>query len=304
MADQRSQELSERIESKIDKDIGGAISIAGTGGAISLAPKNMGELMEFAKMMALSGTFVRKHLRNNPGACLAVSLQAMRWGMDPIAVGNKSFEVNDQIGYESQLVHAVVNERAPLQGRLRSTYSGEGENRRCVIAGKLTGEDVPLEYETPPIGRINPKNSPLWKNDPDQQLFYFAVRSWARRHVPEVLLGVYTDDEVDHIGADRAKDVTPAARPSRHDVETEEPEDVYTLIDAHGEIHGNFTRDGFVDEVMNEINNCVQPDILQAFWEFNEDAISSLGSARDDADRQRINRAYNAAREAFSSRKC
>lgn len=114
------------------------------------------------------------------------------------------------ISFEAQLVNAMVNTAAPIKGRLKYSYSGEGATRRCKVVGKEreTGEE--LEYETPEIGKIKVKNSPLWQNDPDQQLGYFAARSWARRHFPEMLLGVYARDEIDEArGPDRARDVTP-----------------------------------------------------------------------------------------------
>lgn len=72
----------------------------------------------------------------------------------------------------------------------------------CRVTGTLDGTEC--VYETPPIGSITVKNSPLWKSDPRQQLGYFAARSWARRHCPEVILGVYDRDEVQEI-----RDVTP-----------------------------------------------------------------------------------------------
>src|SRR5690606_11704129 len=41
-----------------------------------------------------------------------------------------------------------------------------------------------------------PKNSPLWKNDPDQQHSYYSLRAGARRHCPEVILGMFDVDEL------------------------------------------------------------------------------------------------------------
>ena len=40
--------------------------------------------------------------RAQPGACLAVSLQSLNWRMDPFAVANKSYMVNDRIAYEAR----------------------------------------------------------------------------------------------------------------------------------------------------------------------------------------------------------
>jgi hypothetical protein len=181
-----------------------------TGGLIF---KSATEVMEFAKLMAISNTGVREHLRGNPGACLAICVQALEWGMSSYAVASKSYSVNNQIAFEAQLIEAVILRRAPIKGRPKTEYSGEGDNRTLRVWAELRDEPGEIvEYISPKFGKINPKNSPLWKNDPDQQLHYFSVRAWCRRHFPDVLLGVYEREEIEHsprIGPDRARDVTP-----------------------------------------------------------------------------------------------
>lgn len=193
-----SEELSQRIESRIDRAETSAMEV--TDGALSFA--NAGQLMEFAKLMAIANIGVPKHLRNSPGACLAVVMQASEWKMSPFAVANKSYSVNDRLAYEAQLVNAVILQRAPIRGRFKVTYEGEDNNRTCTVSATLTdGEEV--SYTSPPIGKIPVKNSPLWKSDPDQQLFYFSSRSMCRRHFPDVLLGIYTPDELDNTRTER-----------------------------------------------------------------------------------------------------
>ncbi len=180
----------------------------GTGGA-SIAPQNLGEVVRFAEVMCRADIALPKHLRGNAGACMAVALQALEWAMSPFAVASKSYSVNGQIAYEAQLIAAVVNTRSGIKGRLKYHYEGEGNDLVCRVTGILDG--VECEYETPPLGSITPKNSPLWKTDPKQQLGYYAARSWARRHCPEVILGVYDRDEAEQFrGPDNAKDVTPS----------------------------------------------------------------------------------------------
>lgn len=181
-----------------------AISSKGFGGM--LMPQSLQEVVTFAQTMSSGAIALPKHLRGEPGACLAICMQALRWEMDPFAVANKSYSVNDRLGYEAQLVNAVVITRAPIVGRPRYEYSGDGAGRKCRVVIKVVGEDEPLDYETPTLGSIPVKNSPLWKSDPDQQLGYYAIRSWARRHTPEVLLGVYTKDELE---AEEPRNVTP-----------------------------------------------------------------------------------------------
>jgi hypothetical protein len=189
------------IEKRIDRQITGETALA-AGGVVF---RSMNELMEFSKVMAIAQVAIPKHLRENPGACLAVCIQACEWQMSPFAVANKSYSVNDRLAFEAQLVNAVILRRAPISGRFKVEYSGEGDKRRCTVSATLTDGDL-VTYESPEIGKIKVKNSPLWNSDPDQQLFYFSSRSLCRRHFPDVLLGIYTQDEIEEAPVrDRAK---------------------------------------------------------------------------------------------------
>lgn len=194
-----------KIEDRIDKTASASIAVSGEMGGVQL--QDMLQVMEMAKMMAISKEAVPKHLRGEPGICLAICVQALEWKMSPFSVANKSYVVNDRIAYESQLIHAVIEARAPLKERLRERYEGEGTSRVCIISGHIKGELEPREYRSPPISQIKVKHSPLWTADPDQQLFYYSSRAWARRHTPDVLLGIYSDDELRD--ADPMQDITP-----------------------------------------------------------------------------------------------
>lgn len=223
----------EKIQGRIDPDVTKGLAISNDAVKVP-AFKSMHEVLEFAKIMSVSGVAVRKHLRGNPGACAAIIMQAMRWEMDPYLVGNKSFEVNDQIAYESQLITAVINTRAPIRGRLKTRFTGKGQQRQCIAYATMIGDDVPTEVESPELGAIKPQNSPLWKTDPDQQLAYYTKRAWARRECPEVLLGVYDREEIEG-GAAAAPmvDVTPTARPKKSDFEAEQKraEEIRPILD-------------------------------------------------------------------------
>jgi hypothetical protein len=172
-------------------------------------PQSMGEAMQFAGLMARSN-FVPMHLRGKDGDCMAIVMQAARWGMDPFAVANKSYFVKDgaPAAFESQLVNAVVNSSGALSGRLRIEFDGEGERLRCTVTGFLRADPNDPKVKTQSIARITTRNSPLWKADPQQQLAYYTTRAWARLWVPEVLMGVYTPDELD-IDPERARVVSP-----------------------------------------------------------------------------------------------
>lgn len=282
-------QLTQRIEDRIDKSVTGGVQVFNAAGATVIAPRNLTEVMEFAKLMAISGPAVRPAFRNHVGACLAIALQAFRWGMDPYAVSNKAYVTKssktgeEQIAYESQLIHAVVNQNAPLRNRLRATYDGKDGSRSCRIEGLLKGEDKPFVYESPPISQIDPKNSPLWKSDPDQQLWYYSVRAWARRYVPEVIMGVYAEDELaameHHWGADNARDVTPA-RPTRESVAAVE---VWPLHNDSGDMITEYTSAGEFSDQMCELIRDPQSDYL-ALWEANTETLNRLMESRHCAD--------------------
>lgn len=210
------------IERRIDTEYSGQIPLTGLEAGGSLVPTDMKQAMEFAKMMSVAGPMVGAAFRQNPGACLGIAMQAWRWEMDPFPVSQKAYVTVSRggveaIGYEAQLIAAVINTRAPLKEPLEYTYAGDGPKRRCTVSGKLRGSDKVLTVESPPMGEIGVKNSPLWKSDPDQQLGYYTVRNWGRRHCPEVLLGVYDVDELQTFrGPDNAREINPQS--SSHEV--------------------------------------------------------------------------------------
>lgn len=168
-------------------------------------------MMRFGQMMADGGVSVPQHLRGKPADCLAVVTQSMQWGMNPFAVAQKTHVINGALGYEAQLVNAVIIARAPLRERLRFEWFPEGawsikgkEDKSAThgvrVYATLRGENEPRVIEIT-MAQVGVRNSPLWADDPKQQLAYLATKRWARLYCPDVILGVYTPDEIEEIGA-------------------------------------------------------------------------------------------------------
>lgn len=168
-----------------------------------LLPAPIERLTEVANLLASSGPMVPKAFRGQPELCMAVAYQAALWGTDPVATINKAYLVNDRIAYEAQLISAIV--RKHLESDPIYTYQGAGA-QRCVQVTATPIGGKPLNYQSPIKGQIKPQNSPLWAVDPDQQLSYYGIRAWARRHRPGVLLGIYAMDELQQVSI---RDVTP-----------------------------------------------------------------------------------------------
>ena len=183
------------------------------GGAL-MQPRNGRELMDMANTMAGSKQMVRDFYRGSPGDCAALIMICAPYGLNPFLTSWKTYKASKSadapVSFEGQLVNAMVNLSAPVKGRLRYTYEGEGPTRKVTVIGidRETGDEIP--YTSPMLKDIPIKNSPLWKSDPDQQLGYYGARSWARRHFPELLLGIYTREEIEEAPM---RDINPQDRP-------------------------------------------------------------------------------------------
>ncbi|MFW1748870.1 RecT family recombinase [Acinetobacter guillouiae] len=174
--------------------------------ALVLDPAAMQNMVAFADFMCKSVITVPKHLQGNSGDCLAITMQAMQWGMNPFAVAQKTHLVNGNLGYEAQLVNAVIINRAPIIGRPDYQWFGDWskvDGKTCkdpnigvTVSVVLKGENLPrtLDVSFAQVGTT--RNSPNWVNDPKQQIAYLAIKKLSRLHFPDVILGVYTEDEL------------------------------------------------------------------------------------------------------------
>ena len=191
----------------------------GTAAAI-FSPEGLNQLVRFADLMAQSKATVPSHLAGKPADCLAVTMQAAQWGMNPFAVAQKTHVVNGTLGYEAQLVNAVVSSSNLLATRLNYRWDGDwskvnGKTEKSpgltvTVWATLKGESEPRTL-TISMAQAGVRNSPLWEQDPRQQLAYLCTKRWARLHAPDVLLGVYTPDELQEAAPRIERDVTPPA---------------------------------------------------------------------------------------------
>ncbi|WP_216076649.1 RecT family recombinase [Acinetobacter cumulans] len=171
-----------------------------------LDPVAMQNMVSFADFMSKATITVPKHLQGQPGDCLAVTMQAMQWDMNPFAVAQKTHIVNGNLGYEAQLINAVIISKGPIVGRPDYEWYGDwskvdGKTCKAHDIGVRTwvtikGDSNPrvLDVSFAQVGSV--RNSPLWVNDPKQQIAYLATKKLARLHFPDVILGVYSEDEL------------------------------------------------------------------------------------------------------------
>lgn len=167
--------------------------------AIMMNPGHMQALMNFADVMAQSALTVPQHLHGKPADCMAIAMQAAQWGMNPFAVAQKTHIVSGRLGYEAQLVNAVVQASSAIRGSFHYEYRGAGNDLECRVGAVLRGQSDITWGEWLRNGDVTTRNSPLWKVNPKQQLGYLQVKNWARLYTPGSILGVYTPDELEAI---------------------------------------------------------------------------------------------------------
>lgn len=224
---------TQRAESTALTTIDNAPRMMG-GRELILQADNLNAMIRVSELMAGSGQAVPRHLRKNPGACFAVTSQAMRWNMDPFALAQKTYTTDDNapLAYEGQAIIAALNNSPLLLNRLvfewggawekivgrfvwkdstKKTDENTGKPKKylaknwddndeqglyCTVSATLAGEREPRVLQLFMM-QARVRNSPLWVEDPRQQLAYLAARRWGRLYAPDVIMGVYTPDELE-----------------------------------------------------------------------------------------------------------
>jgi len=197
-------------------------------------PQALNQLTTFANLMADSTISVPAHFVGKPADCMAVVMQAMQWGMNPYAVAQKTHVINGVLGYEAQLVNAVISSSNVIVGRFHYEYDGdwskctktkevtvkkpakgggtydktervkawsdEDEDGLTIRVGARLRSETEITWCEPiHLSGIVVRNSPLWVTNPKQQIAYLGVKYWGRLYCPDVILGVYTPDELEEV---------------------------------------------------------------------------------------------------------
>jgi hypothetical protein len=216
--------------------------------ALILDTTSMDSMYRLAEIMAKGRSTIPDHLKGNVGDCMAIVMQAVSWGMNPYAVAQKTHTVNGTLGYEAQLVNAVISTSGVTVDRFKYDWYGPweriiGKTKVIKVPAKDKGDgkkEKEYEFRVPAYGmedenglgvrvwatikgedeprtldlllvQASVRNSPLWATDPKQQLAYLAVKRWARLYAPDVILGVYSPDELED-GRQPMRDITPASK--------------------------------------------------------------------------------------------
>lgn len=173
---------------------GGAFASAG---AFELAQR-------MAKALA-SSDLVPPQYRNNVSNTLLALEIAQRIGASPLMVMQNLNIIHGKPSWSSQFIIAAINSCGRFSP-LRFRVEGEGEARvvTAYALEKGTGEVLdgpPVSIAMAKAEGWMAKTGSKWATMPDLMLRYRAAAFFGRLYAPDVLMGVYTADEIVEIDA-------------------------------------------------------------------------------------------------------
>lgn len=264
-------------------------------GQVLIDAQAMTAVQQFAQVMAAGRSTVPKHLQGNEADCMAVVLQAMQWRMIPHVVAQKTHIVNGALGYEAQLVNAVICAMSPTKDRVNYEWFGDWKNvngktdrsdaRGVRVFATMKGEAEPRVLEVT-MAEAGVRNSPLWEQAPKIQLAYLATKRWARLHCPDVILGVYTPDELLEFQPPAPKSVRqmgPAEVVAKQAEQAVAENGDYAAYEANAL---PFLRDASVDGMdalkaaRAQLPSC---EFKARLWELHGDALKTAATIADEA---------------------
>lgn len=227
------------VEGNVEKAVTDHMSKVAVGARGGIDYSNLRDMIDAAKALSAAGPMLRPWLQGNVGGCFGIIMKAQELGMTPLQLQAWTYIVEQwidgqkvqQIAYESQFFHAIVEAHAPITTRLQFRYEGKGEDILCRVFATFKGEAEPRYW--PPLdadpanwtlkalhpghteknGIKRVKGSPLWDDKPELQLFYNMSRDWARAYAPDIVAGMFSRDEMEDVGytavSEVAKDVSP-----------------------------------------------------------------------------------------------
>ena len=156
-----------------------------------------------------NSSLVPKDFQRNAANCVIALDIAARLNLSPMVVFQQMYIVNGKPSWSSAFMISMFNQRATQYERLEYCLSGKPgtPDRTCWCRAKLkaTGEYV----EGPPVTLRMAEMEQWkgkWKSMPELMLKYRAAAFFIRTVAPEILFGLYTQEEaVDIAEAESAK---------------------------------------------------------------------------------------------------
>jgi hypothetical protein len=230
-------------------------------------PRDLGELRSFAQEVCATDLVPQNYRRKPADAMVAMMYGKETAGLGPLSSLNYVAVINGRPAFYSDAVPGIAfNKR--LISDMEESFEGKPYEDNfmavCVVT-RASGTKVTQRFSVADakLAGLWGKHGP-WKQYP-QRMLQWRARSWAIRDAaPHLMFGPTVEELSDqqHIGAERAKDVTPqrSAQPLA-------PAEYVTLYDAWGAEY--LVNPGEVEQWIRDAVDGSTPDELRILAENN-----------------------------------
>jgi len=164
---------------------------------------------ELAQRMATAlstSTIVPKDYQGKLGNCLIALEMSARLNTSPLMVMQNLYVVNGRPAWSSQYIIAMINNSKKYQTELQYEITGTGDKMSCYAYAddynghRVVGPTITMEMAKKEgwLGRTGSK----WQTMPEVMIRYRAASFFGRLHCPDMIMGLYSSDEVIDIGED------------------------------------------------------------------------------------------------------
>jgi len=174
---------------------------------------NFKELYDMGKMFAISA-LVPKEYQGKPMDCAIAVEMANRMGVNPIFVMQNLYVVQGRPSWSGQACMSLITGSGKYRN-VKHVYTGEKgtDTWGCYVQAiriedgeTVNGTEITIKMakEEGWYGKSGSK----WKTMPEQMLAYRASAFFARVHIPNALMGIHVEGEVEDIS--RPERIAPA----------------------------------------------------------------------------------------------
>lgn len=198
--------------------------------------RNKFEQLQRAAILLSKSKMVPRHFQNEMSDCFVALELAQRMGCSVFMLMQNMFVVHGKPGFEAKFVIAQVNYLAnkgvgPFTAPIRWTFDDDKNPTSCTAHATMRVTGLPVE-ETIDMDTVNAegwlkKDGSKWRTIP-KLMFRYRSASWlCRLNCPEVLMGMYTLDELEDMGTPSVAEIAESAldRESIQNSENKKPKE-------------------------------------------------------------------------------
>lgn len=162
-------------------------------------PNNFEQAMKMASFLAGS-RLIPKEFRGEPQNCLIALYMSATLKVSPFEVMKGTYIVNGTPAFSAKFAIALANRSGVFDTRLMGETTGKNsDDLKVRVHTSIKDEKISCSFSLAQAKKAGWYDKPTsyWKVDPEQMCFYRASLALIRRYAPEILMGMYVEEELE-----------------------------------------------------------------------------------------------------------